>query len=60
MTDLLPKIVLALNHKALNIAPVVNQKNIAASKVLGRSGFVYHGPFDVSQYFYDKQVGCQV
>jgi len=54
MTSLLPLIVADLKQQGIqHIAAVINRKNIAARKVLGKSGFIYAAAFDPIQDFYE-------
>lgn len=53
MSRLLPKVVSHLQKDGIDeIAAVVNRRNLAASKVLKRSGFKLAGNFDQSQDLY--------
>jgi len=53
MSRLLPKVVSHLQQDGIKeLAAVVNKKNIAASKVLKRSGFKLAGNFDQAQDLY--------
>jgi ribosomal-protein-alanine N-acetyltransferase len=54
MTGLLPLIVADLKQQGIqHMAAVVNRKNFAARRVLGKSGFIYSAAFDPIQDFYE-------
>jgi ribosomal-protein-alanine N-acetyltransferase len=61
MSTLLPDFLRSLRDQNINnIAAVINKQNIAAQKVLSRSGFNYYQFFDVDQdlYRFSEQQHC--
>ncbi|RYE00360.1 MAG: GNAT family N-acetyltransferase [Sphingobacteriales bacterium] len=53
MSSLLPDFLATLKHQKIGeIAAVINRRNIAAQKVLSRSGFNYYRFFDDTQDLY--------
>lgn len=56
MSKILPLIIRALNVQGISsIAAVVNRANLPALRLLGKSGFIFHGTFDPFQDLYINQ-----